>query len=135
VEIRENEYLFTDDKKKINVKAVWNLLKNTEWAKNRPVEVVQKSIETSLCFAVFKGDIQVGFARAVSDYAVYSLILDVAIDEEHRGKGLGKKLVKFINNHPSIISTSKFLWTKSAEGLYSKFGYREEKGYTFMFKR
>lgn len=115
------------------------MLKQSHWAKNRSIEIITKTIETSLCFSIYHNDIQVGFARVISDYAVYSLILDVIIDEKYRGNGLGKKLIefinKFINNHPSIKNTSKVLWTKNAEKLYLRCGFKEEDCYKFMFNR
>lgn len=135
MEIIEGEYIFTDNDSRIKLGEVVNLLRQSHWAKNRSIETIAKTIETSLCFAIFHNDIQIGFARVVSDYAVYSLILDVIIDEKYRGNGLGKKLIELINNHPSIKDTSKVLWTKYAEKLYSKCGFKEEDCYKFMFNR
>lgn len=135
MEIIEGEYIFTDNPTRIKLDKVCNLLRQSHWAKNRPVEIIAKTIETSLCFSIYRNDIQIGFARVVSDYAVYSLILDVIIDEKYRGNGLGKKLIEFIDNHPSIKNTSKVLWTKYAEELYFKCGFKEEDCYKFMFNR
>lgn len=135
MEIIEDDYIFTDNITGIKLDEVCNLLRQSHWAKNRPAEIIDKIIETSLCFSIYHKDKQIGFARVVSDYAVYSLILDVIIDEKYRGKGLGKKLIEFINNHPSIKNTSKVLWTKYAEGLYLKCGFKEEDCYKFMFNR
>ncbi|GFZ76045.1 N-acetyltransferase [Paenibacillus marchantiophytorum] len=131
----DNEYTFTDNTKQIKLDEVYNLLKQSHWAKNRPIEIIAKTIETSHCFLVFHNDKQIGFARVVSDYAVYSLILDVIIDEKYRGNGLGKKLIEFINNHPRLKETTKVLWTKYAEELYLKSGFKEEDCYKFMFNR
>lgn len=36
MEINLDEYLFTDDDKKINLNEVCNLLRQSHWAKNRP---------------------------------------------------------------------------------------------------
>ncbi|WP_097028436.1 GNAT family N-acetyltransferase [Clostridium peptidivorans] len=131
----EDNYIFTDNAAQIKLDEVSNLLRQSHWAKNRPTEIIAKTIETSLCFSIYHNDMQIGFARVVSDYAVYSLILDVIIDEKYRGKGLGKKLIEFINNHPSIIDTSKVLWTKYAQEFYLKCGFKEEDCYKFMFNR
>lgn len=135
MEIIEEEYIFTDNTTGIKLDDVCNLLKQSHWAKNRTRDIIAKTIETSLCFSIYHNDIQIGFARVVSDYAVYSLILDVIIDEKYRGKGLGKKLIEFINNHPSLKNTSKVLWTKYAQELYLKCGFKEEDSYKFMFNR
>ncbi len=135
MEIRDGDYLFTDDVARIRLDEVCYLLKQSHWAANRRVETIAKTIETSRCFMVYRSDAQIGFARVVSDYAVYSLILDVIIDDKHRGKGIGKKLVEFINDHPDLKSTAKVLWTKNAEQLYLKCGFKEEDRYKFMFNR
>ncbi|AZV56038.1 GNAT family N-acetyltransferase [Clostridium sp. AWRP] len=135
MKIIEGEYIFTDDATRIKLDEVCSLLRQSHWAKNRPAEIIAKTIETSLCFAIYHNDIQIGFARVISDYAVYSLILDVIIDEKYRSNGLGKKLIEFINNYPSIKDTSKVLWTKYAERLYLKCGFKEEDFYKFMFNR
>ena len=135
MEIFQNGYLFTDDNKKISSIEVCNLLSQSHWAKNRPLGVIEKTIETSLWFSIYHNDVQVGFARVLSDYAVYSLILDVIIDEKYRGQGLATKLIDFINNHPRLKDTNKVLWTKNAKDLYLKCGFNEEDCYTFMFNR
>ena len=135
MEIYRNGYLFTDDNERINPIEICNLLRQSNWAKNRPLGVIEKSIETSLCFSIYHNDVQIGFARVVSDYAVYSLILDVIIEEKYRGQGLATKLIDFINNHPRLKDTNKVLWTKNAKDLYLKCGFNEEDCYTFMFNR
>lgn len=135
MELRDGEYLFTDDRERLRLDEVCRLLHQSHWARNRPAQVIAKTIESSLCFMIYHGDAQVGFARVLTDYAAYSLILDVIIDEKYRGKGLGQKLMAFIDIHPEIKATGKVLWTKYAAGLYRKCGFREEDCYTLMFKR
>lgn len=135
MEIAAGEFTFSDDKSRIMLADVCQLLRQSHWANNRPAEVIAKTIETSLCFGVYHNDVQIGFARVISDYAVYSLILDVIIDQHYRGQGLGTKLIEFIIDHPSIRTTSKVLWTKKAKDLYLTCGFKEEQCYNFMFKR
>jgi GNAT superfamily N-acetyltransferase len=135
MEIIEGNIVFTDEKNRIMIDEVVNLLRQTHWAKNRPKEVIEETIKNSFCIAVYHCGMQIGFARIITDFAVYSLILDVIIDEKYRGKGLGKKLVEFITNHPRLKNTSLVLWTKNAEKLYKKYGFKEEECYRFLFKR
>ena len=135
MEIIKDVYMITDDKTKIDLNSVHSLLKQSHWAKDRPIEIISKSIHNSLCFSVYYNDVQIGFARVVSDYAVYSLVLDVIIDEKHRGKGLGKRMIDFIKSHPSIKNTNLVIWTKYADKLYTKCGFKEEDCYKFMFNR
>lgn len=135
MEIIEDGYVFTDNVERIKLDEVCRLLKQSHWANKRPSEIIKESIESSLCFAIYHNNIQIGFARVVSDYAVYSLISDVIIDEKYRGNGLGTKFINFINDYPSIKNTSKVIWTRYAENLYKKCGFIKEDWYQFMFNR
>ena len=98
-------FVIDDDCRKTEAEAVYHLLKDTYWARGREIETVQKTIANSHCFNVWKDGRQVGFARVVTDYAVFGWIADVIVDKEFRGLGLGKFLVKCIceqNNHQNI---------------------------------
>lgn len=133
--VDEEGYVFTDDSEKIKLENVCRLLKQSHWAKNRPQEIIERTIQSSICFAVYYKEIQIGFARFISDYSVYTLIMDVIVDEKYRGKGIGKKLIEIISNYPSVKNTSKFLWTTYAAGFYSKCGFKEESQYSYLFNR
>lgn len=135
MEIEQDGYIFTDDIDKIKLDAVYRLLKQSHWANNRPKELIEKTMKNSICFGVYHAGFQIGFARFISDYSVYTLIMDVIVDEKYRGKGLGKKLIHFIVDYPSIKNTSKVLWTTYAEKFYSQCNFKEEKQYSVLFNR
>ena len=119
-----SDYIFSTDKKKLDIKVIHDFLSGSYWAKNIPIEIVQRSIENSLCFGVYHNDKQVGFARVVSDYATFGYLADVFISEEHRGKGLSKKLMEHIVSHPQLQGLRRFcLGTRDAHKLYEPFGF------------
>jgi GNAT superfamily N-acetyltransferase len=119
------EYLISDDKSKIISGEVKKLLSTSYWAKDRDEEIIKKTIANSHCIGVYFEKCQVGFARIVTDYAVYAWIADVIIDKEHRGKGLGKKIIEFIQNIPEIPKTTQMLRTQDAHSLYEKYGFKK----------
>ena len=68
---------------------------------------------------------QVGFARVISDYAVFAWLLDVFILEDFRGKGLDKMLLAAIMTHEDLRGLKRWgLGTKDAHGLYEKYGFK-----------
>ena len=82
-------------------------------------------MENSLCFGVYQGDSQVGFARIISDYATVAYLGDVFILPEHRGKGLSKLLIGDIMTHPSLQGLRRWvLLTRDAHALYRQFDWR-----------
>jgi len=119
-----SEYSFSTDKEKLDINIIHGFLSNSYWSKSIPVEIVKRSIENSLCFGVYCQNKQVGFARVISDYATFGYLADVFILEEHRGKGLSKKLMEHIMNHPQLQGLRRFcLGTKDAHKLYEQFGF------------
>ncbi|MEM9650079.1 MAG: GNAT family N-acetyltransferase, partial [Bacteroidota bacterium] len=68
----------------------------------------------------------IGFARVVSDYSVFSYIMDVFILDEYKGNGYGKQLMRAIMNDSELIEVDNwFLRTLDAHGLYKQFGFTE----------
>ncbi len=101
-----------------------SLSKEAYWAIGREMEVVKRSIENSLCFGVYLNDQQIGFARVVTDYAVFGWIMDVFIQPNLRGNGYGKQLMEAIISHPELQTLKRWgLGTDDAHGLYRQFGF------------
>ncbi|WP_344973969.1 GNAT family N-acetyltransferase [Compostibacter hankyongensis] len=122
----KNDFYVSTDKSMLDTGMIFDFLSNRSyWAAGRSRQAVESSILNSLCFGVFdrRGG-QVGFARVVTDYAVFAWILDVFILESHRGLGLGKLLLQEITAHPQLQDLKWGLETKDAHGLYEQFGFR-----------
>ena len=119
-------FYISTDKTKLNIELIVEFLNNQSyWAKGRSRVTIEKSIDHSLCFAIFTGDNeQVGFARVITDYAVFAWVLDVFVLEEYRGNGLGKLLMQHITTHPDLQQVKRWgLATNDAHGLYQQFGF------------
>jgi GNAT superfamily N-acetyltransferase len=111
-------YSVTSDQSRIDITAVHDYLSNESyWAKGVPIEVVRKSIENSVSFAVLdpQGKLA-GFA------ATFAYLADVFILEAHRGKGLSKFLMQEILAHPELQGLRRWmLITRDAHKLYSAY--------------
>ena len=120
------DYVISDDKNLLQINRIHELLSKTYWANSRPKGIIQKSIDNSLCFGLYKDGIQIGFARCITDYAVLYYLADVIIDEKYRGQGLGKNFLKYIIEHEVIKNLSGFLGTNDAHELYERFGFQHD---------
>lgn len=127
----------TTDKSKLNIELIHKYLsEESYWAKGRSIETVKRSIKNSLCFGVYENNEQLGFARVVTDYAVFGWLMDVFILESYKGKGFGKKLVKHIMSHPELQGLQRWgLGTNDAHGLYGKFGFEALSHPEFMMEK
>jgi GNAT superfamily N-acetyltransferase len=115
-------FSISTDPAQMDVDAVHAYLTRSYWAEGIPRAVVAKSIEGSLCFGLFEGSRQIGFARVITDRATFAYLCDVYVLEEYRGRGLGKKLMKEVCAHPDLQGLRRFvLATRDAHGLYNQF--------------
>jgi GNAT superfamily N-acetyltransferase len=102
------------------------LSEESYWAKGIPRNVVERSIEYALCFGAYEDGKQVGFARVVTDYAVFAYIGDVFVLDSHRGRGVSKMIMSAIMAHPRLQGLRRWsLVTSDAHGLYRQFGFSE----------
>jgi GNAT superfamily N-acetyltransferase len=122
---QRGEYSISTDRSRLNLDLIHDYLSNnTYWATGRSRDVVKRSIENSLPFGIYKGNVQVGFARIVTDYATFAWVADVFVVEEHRGQGLSKWLMEIVLSHPELQGFRRWvLSTKDAHGLYERFGF------------
>jgi GNAT superfamily N-acetyltransferase len=124
-EWQKGDYVISTDNTRLDFPFVFNFLsQESYWAQERSEAVVQKSLEHSLNFGVYRQGEQVGFARVVSDYATFAWLADVFIVESHRGEGLGKWLIEIITAHPDLQNLRRWvLATRDAHELYSQYGF------------
>ena len=114
------------DPSRLDRELIHRFLGASYWAAGIPREIVDRSIEGALCFGMFDGDRQIGFARAITDRATFAYLADVFVVESHRGRGLANWMMQVIMGHPELQGLRRWiLMTRDAHGLYRKFGFRE----------
>lgn len=119
------DYEITTDPARFDVDAIHAFLSSSYWSPGVPRAVVERAIENSLCFGVLLGDAQVGFGRVITDRATFAYLADVFVLEEHRGKGLSKRLMDAVVGHPELQGLRRMLLaTRDAHTLYAKYGFK-----------
>jgi GNAT superfamily N-acetyltransferase len=114
----------TDDKSKIDFELVHGVLSKTYWAPNIPRDTMQRAIDGSMCFSLFKDGRQIGFARVITDRATFAYLADVFVLEADRGRGAGTFFMGAVFGHPDLQGLRRFmLATRDAHALYKKFGF------------
>ncbi len=121
------ELRISTDIREMDIALIHNYLsKQSYWAKGRGKEEVMKSMENAICFAVFDGKEQIGFARLVTDYVVFAWLMDVFVIDEYKSKGVGRFLMDHIMNLPELQEVNGFgLRTKDAHDFYRKYGFHQ----------
>lgn len=122
---QRGDYTLSTDPQRLDMAAVHAYLTRSYWSPGIAFERVQRAAANSLCFGLFHGAEQVGFARVVTDKTTFAYLADVYVLEAHRGQGLSKWLVQTILAHPELQGLRRFLLaTANAHGLYAQFGFQ-----------
>lgn len=106
------------------------------WAKGISRERVERSIENSFCVGAYEthvdaastsaqfAQLQVGYARVVTDFATFAYLCDVFVIDGRRGLGLGQRLVDAAISHESLTGIRRWmLATRDAHDLYRAHGF------------
>ncbi|WP_235560626.1 GNAT family N-acetyltransferase [Microbacterium sp. Leaf179] len=121
-------YLVDDDRDRVDTDMVWGALREAYWGKWRSRDDVATQIREAWrvigAYDAQSGE-QVGFARAVSDGLGFAYLADVIVLEEHRGNGLGKRIVKAMIDDGPGAHFRWTLFTSDAHGLYEQFGFTD----------
>ena len=124
IEIVRGDYVISTDRSRVDVAAVHAFLSRSYWSPGIPEDTVRRAIAGAICFGIYHGRAQVGFARVITDQATYAYLADVYVLAEHRGRGLARWLMEVIMSHPPLQGLRRFaLSTRDAHALYRQFGF------------
>ncbi|MDA8562210.1 GNAT family N-acetyltransferase [Gammaproteobacteria bacterium] len=127
-DVKLGDYILSADKKKLDLKYIYNLLCTpSRYSTGLPAERFPHVIKNSVCFGVYLDEKQVGFSRVITDYSEFASLWDVFVNEDHRKKGIGKALMKYVFEHAYLQGVFRwFLMTEDAHALYQKYGFKTE---------
>jgi GNAT superfamily N-acetyltransferase len=126
MEWKRDGFTISTDRTRLDRAAIHEFLRGSYWARGIPRDLVDRSIENSLCFGLYEGDRMIGFARVISDLATFGYLSDVFVLKSHRGRGLATWFMESVMTHPDLQGLRRWmLATADAHGLYRKVGFTE----------
>lgn len=128
-----DDVMISKDVELLQLNRIETMLHKTYWAKERPREVIRKSIKNSLCYGAYENGVQIGFARVITDHATFFYLCDMVVAEEYRGRGIGKTLLSAVADDEELKSLFGILITADAHGLYERHGFIRD-GKITMFR-
>jgi GNAT superfamily N-acetyltransferase len=111
------------------------LSQESYWARGISRAVLDKALKHSLCFGGYLDDVQVAFARAVTDQATFAHLKDVFVLPPYRGRGYGLAIVQAVMAHPDLGNVGFTLATNDAHALYERFGFARQGGSEMVMVR
>jgi GNAT superfamily N-acetyltransferase len=121
-----DDYLISDSIDRIDFERVTRLLKDAFWSKDIGEAEVRKGAANSalVVAAHHAADGLAGYLRVISDKTRFAYILDVYVDEAHRGRGLARSMVRFALDHPEMTDVYQWiLITRDAHDVYRAAGF------------
>jgi len=117
-------YTVSDQRDRLDLDVIHGFITRSYWATGIKRERMQRAMDNSFCFGLYEGDVQIGFARVLSDLSAIAYLMDVFVLEDHRGRGLGKWLTQCVLEYPAFEPVRRWvLATHDAHALYEKFGF------------
>lgn len=95
------------------------------WALGRSRDNVETAARNSVNVGLFAADgQQVAYARVVTDRANFAWLCDVYVDRDHRGRGLGGRLVDAVLTELEPLGLGRVLLaTHDAHDVYARAGF------------
>jgi GNAT superfamily N-acetyltransferase len=123
-EWRRDGFTISTDSARLDRPAMREFLAASYWSPGIPQDVLDRALEGSVCFGLYEGERQIGFARAITDRATFAYVADVYVLEEYRGRGLALWLMGIVMEHPELQGLRRWmLLTRDAHALYRKVGF------------
>ena len=113
-----------DSPARLDIARIHGWLASSYWSPGIERSLVERAIAGSHPLGAYRDGEQVGFARAITDHATFAWIADVWVDEGGRGQGLGRRMVRWFVDHPSLAGIRRIgLVTADAHGVYEGVGF------------
>jgi GNAT superfamily N-acetyltransferase len=115
----------TTDPARLDLDRVHAWLAATYWSPRVRRDIVERAFAHSLVAGAYdEHGVQRGVARAVTDHATFAYLADVFVDEQVRGKGIARAMVRALLADPRTQTVRRWsLATRDAHGVYAALGF------------
>ncbi len=105
---------------------------------NRPVDdldrIARMLAHADVLISAWDGDQPIGLARAITDYTYCCYLSDLAVCKDYQKQGIGKELVKVLQEHLGVETSLLLLSAPSAMEYYPRLGF-EQLTNAFLIRR
>jgi GNAT superfamily N-acetyltransferase len=118
-------YEISTEHERMQLDVIYEFLRNSYWFAGVRRDIVESARRNSAVVGVFdEHGNQVGYLRAVTDYATFAYLCDAFVLEPHRKRGLFGRMLETLFADPRLQTIRKWcLATWDQQDLYKKFGF------------
>jgi GNAT superfamily N-acetyltransferase len=121
--------------KPIKATELMRLYRNAGWWENRKEQDIEKMLKREIYVGAWKGDVLIGFARAVSDGKFRAYIEDVVLHTEFQKSGIGREIVSRLLKELSHIDVISLFCEEDLIPFYEKNKFKFSKSQFVMHKK
>lgn len=119
------EWIVSTDPARLQLDRIHAWLQSCYWSPGIRREVVEQAFARSLVAGTYRGDVQIGVARVVTDQATFGWLCDVFVDEAERGRGIARAMVEALIRDPRLQTLRRWcLATRDAHEVYRPLGFQ-----------
>lgn len=109
---------------RVQLDTVYPWLRGSYWSPDIRRDVVARAFANSVVVGAYRGDAQIGVARAATDQATFAWLCDVFVDESARGQGIATAMVRALIADPRLQTLRRWaLATRDAHPVYQPLGF------------
>jgi GNAT superfamily N-acetyltransferase len=118
------EWIVSTDPARLQLDRIYAWLSSCYWSPGIRREVVEHAFSRSLVAGAYRGDVQIGVARVVTDQATFGWLCDVFVDESARRQGVARAMVHELLHDPRLHTLRRWcLATRDAHDVYRPLGF------------
>jgi GNAT superfamily N-acetyltransferase len=118
------EWVISTDPARLQLDVVHGWLVSCYWSPGIRRDVMDNAFAHSLVAGAYRGGVQIGVARVVTDQATFAWLCDVFVDDRARGLGIARAMVRTLMDDPRLQTLRRWcLATRSAHDVYGPLGF------------
>ena len=106
-----------------------NVLRRSTLGERRPIDDIEciraMLVHANLLCTAWDGDLLVGVARSVTDFAYCCYLSDLAVDQAYQRQGIGKELIRLTQSRLGDQAKLILLAAPLAQEYYPKIGFQK----------